>query len=109
MKTMNKRFKTLLDGGLIFLFSLVAISHAGAQTCVLPPSGLVSWWPGDGNFDDIQDGNSGTNAGAVTFTSGKVGPAFLFDGSPNSFITLPNSPNLLPASNQLTIDAWIKR
>jgi hypothetical protein len=32
----------------------------------------------------------------------------LFDASPNSFLTLPNSPNLLPASNQLTIGTWIK-
>jgi hypothetical protein len=108
MNAMSKGFKTLLGGGLILLLPLVAISDAEAQTCVQPPSGLVSWWPGDGNFDDIQDGNSGTNAGAVTFASGKVGPAFLFDGSPNSFITLPNSPNLLPTSNRLTIDAWIK-
>ncbi len=57
---MNNRFKTLLGGGLTVLFSLVAISHAGAQTCVQPPSELVSWWPGDGNADDIQNGNDAT-------------------------------------------------
>src|SRR5450432_893929 len=28
--------------------------------CVVPPSGLISWWPGDGNANDIQDGNTGT-------------------------------------------------
>jgi Concanavalin A-like lectin/glucanases superfamily len=71
-------------------------------------SGLVSWWPGDGDFNDIVDANIGTNAGATMFATGKVGQAFLFNGSPNSFITLPNSPNMLPASNQLTIDAWVK-
>src|SRR5439155_8470225 len=29
-------------------------------TCVTPPSGMVSWWPGDGNANDIQGGNNGT-------------------------------------------------
>ena len=46
--------------------------------------------------------------GRRCFATGKVGQAFLFNGSPNSFITLPNSSNILPASNQLTIDAWVK-
>src|SRR5437899_5165224 len=37
-----------------------AISNAGSAgkcktppTCVAPPSGMVSWWPGDGNANDI--------------------------------------------------------
>ena len=107
MKSMSKRFKTLFGGGLILLLSLVAISHAEAQTCVAPPSGLVSWWPGDGNFDDIADANAGSDAGGTTFTTGKVGQAFNFNGTANSFVTV-GSNNMLPSSNQLTIDAWIK-
>src|SRR5438477_340163 len=31
-----------------------------AQSCTPPPSGMVGWWPGDGNADDIQGSNSGT-------------------------------------------------
>jgi len=76
--------------------------------CTPPPSGLVSWWPADGDFADIADANTGTGAGAVTFVPGKVGQAFKFNGNSDSFITLPNNPNLLPASHTFTIDGWMK-
>ena len=96
--------------GLAFsvLFAFTPVCVAVALTCVTPPSGLVSWWPGEGNYDDIVNGNTGTSAGAVTFVSGKVDQAFNFNGASNSYITLPNNPNMQPTSNQLTIDAWIK-
>lgn len=76
--------------------------------CTPPPSGLVSWWPADGDFADIADANTGTGAGAVTFVPGKVGQAFKFNGDSDSFITLPDNPNLLPESNTFTIDGWMK-
>ena len=111
----KKRFATLapLVVGLVFLFLLMGQAQSGcarafAQNCILPPSGLVSWWSGDGNLDDIQDANTGTSAGPVAFTAGKVGQAFSFNGTSGSYITLPNNANLLPASNRFTIDAWIK-
>ena len=76
--------------------------------CEMIPPGLVSWWPGEGNFSDVQGANDGTNAGGTSFVTGHVGQAFSFDGTGNSYITIPNSPDLLPASNELTISAWIK-
>ncbi len=41
------------------------LAHGDAEgpcgpACVALPSGLVSWWPGDGNAQDIIDGNNGT-------------------------------------------------
>ena len=38
---------------------LAGFGLASAQSCVTPPSGLVSWWPGDGDAKDIIDGNDG--------------------------------------------------
>src|SRR6476646_9109089 len=29
------------------------------STCTPPPPNMVGWWPGDGNANDIQDGNNG--------------------------------------------------
>jgi hypothetical protein len=84
------------------------VSVGTGQACVAPPSGLVSWWSADGNFDDIQGSNSGTSAGGVSFVPGEVDEAFHFQTTSGSYITLPNSPDLLPSSNQLTIEAWIK-
>ena len=48
--------------------------------CVSPPSGLVSWWPAEGNASDIQGTNNGTFNGPV-FAPGEVAQAFSFDGS----------------------------
>src|SRR5215472_10212416 len=49
-------------------------------TCVAPPPDMVSWWPGDGNTDDIQGTNNGTLHNGATFAPGMVDQAFSFDG-----------------------------
>ena len=63
-------------------------AHARAPrsplSCISAPSGLVSWWPGDGNADDIADANPGTLVGSVTFAPGKVGQAFRHPTSINN-------------------------
>jgi hypothetical protein len=95
MKTTRQRFTML--GGFILLLFLVALTQSGAQTCVQPPSELVSWWPAEGDAIDIVGGNNGTLQGNdVTFVPGKVGQAFHFNGAFDSYITLPNNPNLQP-------------
>src|SRR2546426_844471 len=43
--------------------------------CVPAPSGLVSWWRGNGDANDVVGGNNGTLQGGVTFVPGKVGQA----------------------------------
>lgn len=95
-------------GLLLVVWMILPFNRANAQVCTPPPANLVSWWPGDGNFADIQDANDGASAGGVTFTAGKVGQAFSFNGASNSFITLPNNQNFVPTGNTFTIDAWIK-
>ncbi len=77
--------------------------------CVPPPSGLVSWWPGDGNATDIQSGNSGTLQNGATFATGLVGQAFSFDGV-NDFVSVPDSPVLSPhagTNGEMTVEAWV--
>jgi hypothetical protein len=54
-----------------------------ADTCVPPPAGLVSWWPGDGNAQDIIGPNDGTLQGGATFAPGVVGEAFKLNGGIN--------------------------
>jgi hypothetical protein len=76
-------------------------------TCVAPPSGLIGWWPGDGNPNDIRGGHHGTLSGTVTYAAGEVGQSFSFDGSNGGGVALGNA-----AAFQLqdfTIDAWVKR
>ena len=76
-----------------------------AQTCAPPPSGLVSWWPGQGNANDNLGVNNGILEGGVTFAPGEVGQAFNFDGT-NGTVFVPDSSSLRLTS-QMTIEAWI--
>src|SRR5690349_8225900 len=48
--------------------------------CTPAPSGLVSWWTGDGIASDVIGGYNGILVGGVGFAAGEVGPAFSFDG-----------------------------
>jgi hypothetical protein len=75
------------------------------RPCTPPPSQLVSWWPGDGNADDIVGGNAGSLEGGVTFATGKVDQAFSFDGSTGSVVV--SDSNSLDLTTQFTLDAWI--
>jgi len=80
--------------------------HSQGGGCVAPPPGLVSWWPGDGNAQDIADGNNGTLQGGTSFGAGVVGQAFSFDGF-DDFITAGNPPNLRLSTSDFTVDAWV--
>jgi hypothetical protein len=77
-----------------------------APVCVPRPSSMVSWWPGDGNANDIQGTNHGTLPGGVTFAPGMVAQAFSFDGV-DDFVSIPRNTNLLPIKT-VTVDAWVK-
>ncbi len=86
--------------------SSIASLTVNAPVCEPTPSGLVSWWPGNGNAIDIAGGNNGTLAGNVTYVAGEVGQAFSFNGNGEG-VNVGN-----PAALQLqnfTIDAWIQR
>ena len=100
---------SLLGLGLLAI-SLAALFPVGvsfAQTCTPSPSGMVSWWPGDGNANDIVGGNHGTLQNGAAFAAGKVGQAFSFDGV-DDFVRIPISPSLQTVSNAITIDMWVK-
>ena len=72
--------------------------------CVNPPSGLVSWWPGEDDANDIQSSNHGTLQNGATFVSGLVGQAFSFDGVDDAAFIADNA-GLRVSS--FTLDAWI--
>jgi hypothetical protein len=75
------------------------------SNCIPPPSGLVGWWPGEGNANDVLGTNNGTLSGGVTFTNGRVNQAFNFYPAGGTVI-VPDSPSLR-LSDQLTMEAWI--
>jgi hypothetical protein len=87
------------------LFCLLSPFRAWSAHSVSPPAGLVGWWPGQGNANDIAGENNGTLSGGASFTSGKVGQAFSFDGI-NGTVIVPDSTSLR-LTTEFTIEAWI--
>src|SRR5215472_599678 len=84
-----------------------AVETTRCQTgCLLPPTGLLGWWPGDGNANDIQLGSNGTLMNGATFAPGLVRQAFSFDGF-SAFVKVPDTPALHAVTTAVTVDAWI--
>jgi fibro-slime domain-containing protein/RHS repeat-associated protein len=73
--------------------------------CLKPPTGLVSWWPGEGNFGDLVFGNHGVPLNGTNFAAGKVGQAFNLDGTDDA-VQVADSASLKPAN--ISVAAWVK-
>ena len=100
-----KNPRTLVAAASAVVASLILTLNAAAG-CASPPAGLVSWWRGESNALDQAGTNNGVAAGNMTFAPGRVGQAFVCDGSGDG-VSVGN-----PASLQLqnfSIEAWIKR
>ena len=97
--------------GVCSLVAGVVLPHTTIFTCsaacVSAPSGLVSWWPGEGNGNDATGIHNGSLLNGVTFDSGEVGHAFRFVAGPNQRVYVPDSPSL-QLTNSLTIEGWFK-
>ena len=90
------------------VLGLLATNQAVEQTCTPPAPNMVSWWPGDGNANDIQGSNNGTLEGEATFSAGKVGQAFKFNGNQSDGINLGDvaSFNFSP-TDSFSVEAWV--
>jgi hypothetical protein len=91
----------------VSVFALGMTEIASAQTCVPPPPGMVSWWTGDGNANDLIGGNHGTLRNGATFAAGVVGQAFSFDGV-DDYVEVTSSPTLQFGTGDFTIDFWAR-
>jgi hypothetical protein len=67
--------------------------------------GIISWWRAENDAMDAAGTNNGVLTNGATFAAGKVGQGFFLDGT-NSYVVIPDSPSLRPAS--VTMEAWVK-
>jgi hypothetical protein len=88
------------------LSPLAAFGEQGKPGCTEPPSGLVGWWPGDGNANDIAGHENGKLTGGITFAPGMVCKAFLLNGI-NGFVNLGTSHTFNVSDGEFTVDAWV--
>ena len=89
-------------------------SIAGAGTAgklkinSIVPSGVVAWYPGDGNANDIQGGNNGSLQGSASFAAGKVGQAFSVGGTGN-YVSAPDNPAIdFNQTQPMSVEIWAK-
>lgn len=61
-------------------------------------------WNGDNNTNDSVGSNHGTSQGGLTYSAGKFGNAFQFNGT-NAFVKFPN--NSMNFTGDFTISAWV--
>lgn len=107
MKKIRKVLNVLIWTAMVAtVFVIVAINVQPEIRCLTPPPGMVSWWPGDGNADDIVNDNHGICEGGATFGPGLVGQAFKLDGV-DDFINIPDSENLNVGTDDFTVDLWV--
>lgn len=106
------RLNTNLAMTMRFLTSVAAIgilvvSLSAQVPSYVPSSGLVAWWPFNGNADDESgNGNDGTITGSVIPASDRNGlsnAAYLFDGS-TGFIDVPSLNNM--TYTPVSYSAW---
>lgn len=78
-----------------------------AQSCVIPPAGIVAWWPGDCNASEIRGLNHGTLQNGAGCATGMVDQAFSFDGV-DDYVTFPSTPAIdVRNKTALSADAWV--
>ena len=65
---------------------------------------LISWWEGESNTCDSENGNPGLEFGGVTYGPGQDGNAFSFDGV-DDYIDLGTSSNF--NFDDFTLSAWV--
>lgn len=70
------------------------------------PEGLVAWWSGEGNANDIIGTNHGTLMNGAAFADGIVGQCFSLDGI-DDFLLVPDAPEVDFCDNTpMTIELW---
>jgi uncharacterized protein (TIGR03437 family) len=81
-------------------------THASlaASGCILPLNGLVGWWSGDTNENDIAGANNPSTVTGVSLVQGEVLKGFSF--GTNGYITIPESTSL--ENQRFTWLAWVR-
>lgn len=68
---------------------------------------LVSYWPAEGNANDVAGTNDGTLINGTSFAPGIQGLAFSLDGQ-DDHVLVPDDPTLNFGTQDFSISTWIK-
>jgi hypothetical protein len=75
--------------------------------CVLVLQGFMSWWPGDGDANDLRGSRDGVLMnGAIAGAPGVVDRAFQFDGV-DDFVEIAHDPALNFGTGDFSVNFWV--
>ena len=92
---------------LVVFSALVLLGNTPTHNSLAPKDSLVSWWPAEGDANDVPGLNNGELLNGVAFTSGKTGQAFSFDGVDDG-ISILKTASLNLGPDDFSIEAWVK-
>ncbi|MBV7333438.1 LamG domain-containing protein [Chloroflexi bacterium TSY] len=109
----NTLIRLILCLSFLLTGSVVQSPTVEASGCTVSPSGLISWWPGDGSAQDVHGSHHGTLKNGATFAPGLRNQAFNFDGiddfvdfgEPEPLKLLGSDPT---SGTNATISFWVK-
>jgi len=92
----------------VFALSQVARAQESAATekCVASPSGLIGWWRGEGDANDVLSKESAT-LDTASYATGKVGRAFSFANSETTLRFAGNEKRNNETQNGFTLEFWV--
>lgn len=85
----------------------LGVSNGAEVECAPPPSGLVGWWRADGSLLDQVQTNIAAVAANLTYTTGRVGQAFVCNGVSTSIRVPHSAASDLGQAAGFTIETWV--
>src|SRR5207249_1247758 len=83
------------------------LGSANLSACIAPPGGMLAWYPGDGNPNDIIGPYSPNGIiGSPQFIAARVGQGIKFGG--NDGLIVPDAPALRFGTTSFSVDAWVR-
>ncbi len=105
----TRRARTLRLWSLVATLLLLLLTGTGlAQSCTLPPTNIIAWWPGDGHTYDVIGNPFAVLQNGAGYAPGMVGQAFNFEGSTEKVRVLESTSTDLSRLPSWTIEAWVK-
>lgn len=87
-----------------------AAASTAASTCVIPPEGIVAWWPLDEQSGTLSQerikSQDGRHVNGPTPVQGLVDGALSFDGF-DDYVVVPDSPDWELGSGDFTMELWM--
>ncbi len=103
--------EVLVTGRALSESEIQAIYNAGSggtcASCSPIPHGLVGWWPGEDNAEDVQRANHGQRVNGGTYDPGKIGRAFSFNQANSQYVSLPPGADNLLRNDAGAITVWV--